>query len=562
MEHNLLVMNILRTYLPITILVSLTSTVATFINIFLTGIWLGDVEVQIISVPSYLTLYISVTGSMVATGGSVIFSRFMAKGDRKRAANSYSIAIITAIVVGAIFMAVCIVYAYILLSGVETHVSDIINGDYIRAIGLSAIPLLMLQVQIMFLRMDNDRFLALTCFAVYIIIDIASVWFNLEAGNGSFGVGISVAEGSIAALLLAPIHRRLKDRNMWFTKPFELAKGLSRLSKIGFRSILNRVCMSVRYYFLKAFIVATGIGTTACLTAQNTMLHLVVALFSGCAIMANIMCGIFYQQGDRRAIMETLRELIQASLIISTIVAVLIMVLSEDIVDLLVSGEESRNSALWCLRWFCLSIPTTTLSMIMIYTYQATHRKVYASILVVYRSLLLLMLAVFLLAPALGEAAVWTSFILADLFALSTMVIVAWIRNRRFPRSIDDLVMIHGKRYENVPLLDMSIHNDRDELNSLISSLGEAMSSDSVETDTARDVLDRVERIIGDTIDTGYRDQKRHQIDIIVRHENGINITIRDDATVRIEVPKGVRHTNSMGLNIYYLDVGKAEKAS
>ena len=101
MEHNLLVRNILRVYLPITMLVSLTSTVATFINTFLTGIWLSDADVVSISVPSYLSLYISVTGSMVATGSSVIFLRYLAVGNRDKASNSYSIALYTAIGVGA-----------------------------------------------------------------------------------------------------------------------------------------------------------------------------------------------------------------------------------------------------------------------------------------------------------------------------------------------------------------------------------------------------------------------------------------------------------------------------
>jgi len=49
MEHNLLIRNVLLTYLPITILVSLTSTAATFINTFIVAI----------SCPSVLTYYIN-----------------------------------------------------------------------------------------------------------------------------------------------------------------------------------------------------------------------------------------------------------------------------------------------------------------------------------------------------------------------------------------------------------------------------------------------------------------------------------------------------------------------
>ena len=59
MEHNLLIRNVLLTYLPITILVPLTSTAATFINTFIAEVWLSDEDVVAISCPSVLTYYIN-----------------------------------------------------------------------------------------------------------------------------------------------------------------------------------------------------------------------------------------------------------------------------------------------------------------------------------------------------------------------------------------------------------------------------------------------------------------------------------------------------------------------
>ena len=114
MEHNLLIRNILRVYLPIVMLMSFTSTIATFINKFLAAIWLTGEDVVLITVPTILTLYISVTGSMVATGSSIIFSRYLAKGEREKAANSYSIAVYTALAIGTIFLVICLLYAWAL----------------------------------------------------------------------------------------------------------------------------------------------------------------------------------------------------------------------------------------------------------------------------------------------------------------------------------------------------------------------------------------------------------------------------------------------------------------
>ena len=554
MEHNLLVRNILRVYLPITMLVSLTSTVATFINTFLTGIWLSDADVVSISVPSYLSLYISVTGSMVATGSSVIFLRYLAVGNCDKASNSYSIALYTAIGVGALFMAICFLYSYTITQGYDTPLSHYISAEYVMAMGISAIPLLMLQIAIMFLRMDGDKYLALACFFVYITVDIASVWYTVREGNGPFGVGISVGVGSAVALMLAPIHHRIKNHNLVLKKPAELLKGMKLISKIGFRSLLNRTSMTLRYYFLKVFIVTSSLCATSCLTAQNAVLHLVIAVFTGSAVMSAILCGMFYPQGDRKALCDAVWGLAAISLMISAIVAVAVLIFSEGITDLLVDDVEGRGSALWCLRWFAASIPTTTLCMILVYMYQSTKRKMLSNFLILFRGVALLALMVLALAPILGEAAVWTCFLLSDLCMLAFVVVMSWAHNRRFPRSLDDLMMLRGKKFESPSVFEGSIRNSRSELRELLAKMEKALNDGSVDEGTMKAALERTERVILGTIDRGYRDSDVHQIDVLVRKDDGLNIVIRDDCPTRMEALDGVRQAKALDLNIYYID--------
>lgn len=554
MEHNLLIRNVLRIYLPITILVSLTSTVATFINTFLTGIWLTGDDIVKISVPSFLTLFISVTGSMVATGSSIIFSNHLANGRTEKASNSYSIAVYTALVIGAVFLLVCLSYAEMLKEGVDTPLSNLVSAEYIQAMGVSAIPLLVLQIAIMFLRMDGDKYLALTCFTVYIVIDILSVWLTIQCGNGPFGIGISVAVGAVAALLLVPIHRRIKVQHMVLRKPFDVWNGMKSITKVGFRSVLNRISMSMRYYFLNAFIAATGICAASCLTAQNAVLHLVVAVYTGSAVMAAALCGIYYRQGDRKSLSDTVRELSLMAMGTSVIVAVAVLVLSGGITDLLVSDADARPSALWCLRWFAVSMPTTTLCMILVYAYQATKRKVLASILVLGRGVVMIAAMVLLMAPAIGEAAIWTCFILADVCMLATVVALAAAVNRRLPRSIDDLLILKGAKYESPSLFEGSMLSDRSELEGLISRLGDALREGSVDEDTAVSALDMVERAIGAIIDNGYTDSKVHQIDVLARMDEGLNIIIREDTQRKVEMPDGIRHARTLDLTFHYID--------
>ena len=561
MEHNLLIGNILRVYLPITMLVSLTSTVATFINTFLAGIWLSGKDVVAISVPSYLTLFLSVTGSIVATGSSVVFSRYLADGHRDRASNCYSIAVYTALVIGAAFLAVCLAYASILGHGYDTPLSDYVSSEYVVALGISAVPLLLLQIAIMFLRMDGDKYLALSCFFVYIAVDITSVWFIVQDGKGPFGVGISVGIGSIAALLLTPIHHRIKGHNMVLMRPVQLWRGMKTIFRFGFRSLVNRVTMAFRYYFLNVFIVTTGIGVAACLTAQTAVFHFVIAVYTGSAIMSAILCSTFYPQGDRRSICDSVRELTIVSLIIAVAIAILVLILSGNIADLLLDGEDGYDSALWCLRWFALSIPTTTVCMILIYGYQSTKRNRLSTCLIVLRGAVLLVLAVWALALFIGEAAIWTCFLLSDLFTL--VLIIAWscICNRRFPRCIDDIMMLHGRKFETPSLFEGSIHDDGDELTELLVKLEGLLSGESFNEDTVNLALGRIETVIGETIDHGYTDRKKHQIDIVIRNDDGLNIVIKDDSSGKIEVPEGVELAKALDLNLYYINFDHPSKA-
>lgn len=561
MEHNLLIRNILRVYLPIVMLMSFTSTIATFINKFLAAIWLTGEDVVLITVPTILTLYISVTGSMVATGSSIIFSRYLAKGEREKAANSYSIAVYTALAIGTIFLVICLLYAWALWHNIEIE-SDLVSADYIAALGVSAIPLLILLVMIMFLRMDGDKYLALGCFVVYVVVDIAVVWITVQNGLGAFGVGIAVAVGSAAALILPIFHRRIKDRNMVLRKPFDLWKGMVRISKIGLRSILNRVCMTVRYYFLYDFLAISSLGIKASYIAQNAVLHFVIAVFMGAAIMSSILSGTLYADGDRKSVCDSIREASYYSMGIAVLVAAAVLIFSEDITNLLVLEEANRESGLWCLRWFALSIPTTTLCMILIYAYQATKRKIMASVLVVVRGVILLALAVLALAPFLGESAVWTCFILADLCMLVLVVATSWIHNRRFPRDINDLLMLHGKKFDNPSVFEGSIHNDRNELKDLLVKLERVLSENSIDEDTARDALGRIDKAVGEIIDNGYSDSKIHQIDVHIRKDNGLNIVIRDDSEMRADASDGLRHANSLDMNISYIDIPEPDRTA
>ena len=77
-----------------------------------------------------------------------------------------------------------------------------------------------------------------------------------------------------------------------------------------------------------------------------------------------------------------------------------------------------------------------------------------------------------------------------------------------------------------------------------------------------KSALDKVGGIIGETIGHGYRDSHPHQIDVLARNDDGLNIVIRDDSSEKIEIPEGVKLANALDLNIYYINLQRQNGAA
>ena len=549
MAKNNLMRGALYKYLPVTIVISLTPTLAIFANMLLTGYWMNDSDVMAMSAASFLIIPLSMSGGVLAAGGSIIFSRYMASGEKEMAANTFNMMVVAATIIGMIFTAICSIVSLYIYLDCGSSLMNYLSEEYILALGLSAIPLMILQVIIMFLRVDRDRKLAIVSFLLFISSDVLAVRLSVDYGFGLFGIGFSIGIASIIGLLLLPIHCRIDDRYMRFKRPRFLKNELGKLYRTGLRSAVGHACSSLRYYFLNVFLIAVGYGSVLCLTAQTTVLNFMIPLFTGIAIMSATLCGAFYSQGDRRAMRDSLTEILRMGLMISTVLMVAVLLLSKFITGIILNDGGDYQSSLNCLRWFALSIPTTTVCMTFIYLYQSTDRKRLSTALTIIRGVLMVMVTTFALQPIIGQAAVWISFLLADASMMAVVVAVSWYENGRFPRSLDDLMMLKDDRYGTPSVFEGSVHSDTGGLETLNERIRWSLSGHSFDSGVVDVVIEKIDAIIRTLTLTGYSDRRKHQIDILIRNEKGLEVTIRDDADIVTKMPEDGSESSIFGIN-------------
>ena len=536
MAGNKLARRIILKCLPFAIITSLTSTVTYYNNMMIASVTIGQEAVQAISSESLYTLFLSVIASMLATGGAVAFIGYRYRR-KPKASESFTLSLLSGTVFGFVFMVVCQLMTPI---GVEQDAVTLAD-EYIRAIGLSAIPVFLLQIVNAHLWVDEDCWMTPLCFAVFIISDSALA-FNLWEDYSLFGIEISMGLGAIIALCVSLLHLRKKNRLMRLVSDRNLKKRhLKHLLKMGFRTVINRISMNVRYGFLKAFILYTGSVSMMCISAQSSVLHLVVGLYSGCAIVCLILCKWAYSEKDRSGLIDSLKEVLRVGVFFSVIVMIVILVFSEPLTEMLAKDYDDFQSSLECLRWFALSVPTTTYCMCLIYAYQSTGRLLYSSFITVVRGVILMAALVILLWPLLGAASIWVSFLLCDLVMIALVFLVAIIHNKKFPADFSELLMID----ENIRSMCEETVESTD-MGAFLDGLEDRLVSDGMKKDAAEKVAGYLRSIYGSS---GGSDP--FTAGIVVDCKESASVVTLDDSKDIADISEGTVHTNIVGLNIY-----------
>ena len=193
-------------------------------------------------------------------------------------------------------------------------------------------------------------------------------------------------------------------------------------------------------------------------------------------------------------------------------------------------------------------------SFLKLYFYQSTQRKVLSSILTVFRGVVFLAAVVILAYPQIGISSVWISFLLSDIFTLIAIAAIAAYNNHWLPKSLDDLMMLHGSRFDNPSVYEGCIVSSRESLDSLIKELSGCFDGRGISPEARDAAMRDIEGLISAIIDSNLGDDKERHIGILIRYEDEIQITIRDDSPSAVETSR-YRYWSSLGVNVYYCTV-------
>ena len=531
--NTYLIEKVLHSHLAVTILVTLTATLSMVINGLITGQILGSDALVAFGLASPVFILLGAASGIFSNGGSIKCANHIGRGDMALVRLNFTVTTLASIIVGAAALVFCLLFADVLagIFGAEENIEGM-TADYIRGVGVSAIPFLLLQNLLIYLRMDSNQRISLISMIVVIIINTAVAYYSASFTDlGLFGIGLSIMVGNIAGLALALTHFRRKDRMLRFCSPSGCRNEVKDICMAGLPTAINRGSQTIRNLVLNVFLLSlSGSAAVLALSVQTNVYQFLIAISTGYGLMVATMCGIFFGERDKRAITDTLRVALKSGIVLSSVVAVLLIIFAEPVAKMFIADGGDLALATRCLRLFAFSQPTSTVCLIFLYMYQTMGNLVMSNIISLSRGALYVILVSIVLAPFIGLDGVWISFVLADVLSVLTIVAYILAKTKRVPRHIGDFVIAAPGVFEVDTVCEISLPNRMEYVSGLTDRISGVCAKHGISQDKADRVALCIEEMAGNVVDHAFSDEKQHYIDIrIVKDGDDVIFRMRDD---------------------------------
>lgn len=461
-----LIQHSLRSMIMVAIASGLSAMIGPFVDGIITGSILGSDAMAAFGYASPIMMFQAAIAGIFANGGTILSSMYLGKGEFKRIRENFTVTIISMVVIGAIFTFLCCCFseplAHFLGSGGELLPQ---TQAYIVGLGLGTIPIMAMQVLLIYLRLDNGEML---CFAGVIAMTVVNIILDLLVAlvwdAGLFGMGLATGISYAVATVIALVYFKRSNRMLGFCRPTSFKSEFLAVFTAGIPNAIGRICSSVSGVCMNRLLFACA-GTVA-VTAYST--QATIGAFSNAIIMgvcssASIFSGLYYGERNKSALKVAFKVSCKYGLLLSLVLTALFFGFSGSLAHLMLDDNaQALRLTTQAVRLLSISFPIEMLSLILIYHYLFTKKYMLTYVSYLLHNLVLLVGSAFIASAFIGVKGIF----LAPLF---TGIIL-------FPALLPFLRKYHGKGIEkwlaleddfipdNCIILESSIMSNSDEI--------------------------------------------------------------------------------------------------
>lgn len=523
--------------LPIQILLAAIGAVNNTISSLFAANSVGPAAMSAIGLYNPInTLMCAVTG-LFTCGAQIICGKYMGANQMEKGQKVFSVDLLSAFIFASIYIAIHLLAVPFGWMGIFTKDPEVrmYLDQYVLGRAIGILPFVLGQQLAAFLSLENKAKRTTIASVAFIFVNLVTNYlFVSQWKMQAFGLALASSVGLWVFFLIELAYYFKKSAMMKLHFKGVKSEDFAAILKTGFPGALSDGYQTVRGLVLNVLITmyAGSAGMSAFSTA-NSFIGLFWTIPAAMLVVSRMLMSVSIGEEDRRSLTDVMRHMFKWSIPIMTVVGVAISLLAEPITRLYYHDPtaEVYKMTVWGMRLLPLVLPIALPTMNGECYAQTSGKQVLINIMTIWDGVVGVVAFSALLMPSMSINGVYWANILNSIVADAILVIYSIIRCRRFPRSMDDYMVIpEGFGVSENDRIDMSV-KDMEDVMTVSMKVTDFCKEKGIDANRTYLASLCLEEMAGNVVDHGFhKDKKSHSVDIRVAKKNDeLILRLKDD---------------------------------
>ena len=572
--------------LPIQIFLAAVGSVNGIVSSYFASNYVGVDAMSAVGLYSPISMFLN-SVSLIMVGGSVILcGKYLGRNRQDDLQRVFSLALFLAPMLAAVLTVLFLFFGLFDLTGILTGDEKVrlLFNRYLLGQAIGLIPLLLGNAIVPFLSIESKSRHTMFASLIYILANIIFNFLFVQLLHmEAFGLALASSLGlwfflavEVQPFLAGKTHLRIRLQKLRWKDAFLLYKtGLPGAASNSYQTLRGFIVN----YLLDVFVGSVGISAFA---AANNLLSIFWSVPVGMMAVSRLLFSVSIGEEDRQTLTDVMRVMFRRFLPLMGAICVLLVLCAEPLTRIFFRdpAEPVYMMTVWGLRLLPLCMPLSIILMHFISYSQSFGRTGLVYLLAALDGVICVAGFTALLIRFIGMNSVYISNFLNGVVTTLVIVGYAWIKKKRFPRNMDELMVVpddFGARADE--RLDLSVRSMED-----VVSVAERVQTFCLArgVDARRAYLAglSMEEMAGNVVDHGFRKEKKsHSVDVRVVHKDDVvilrikddcvpfdpgerqQLTEGDDITKNIgirmvfKIARDVQYQNILGLNVLTISI-------
>ena len=523
--------------LPIQILLAAVGAVNGIVSSFFASNYVGIDAMSAVGLYSPINMLINALSTMLQGGSVILCGKAMEQNQREKLQNVFSLDLAISSLIAAAFAGLFLVLGLFDLNGFMTRSPAVraLFNRYMLGQAIGLFPLILGNQLSAFLSIENKGRRTMIASLVYIAVNVALNFLFVQVMRmEAFGLALASSLGLWVFLAVqAPCF--LKGKSQFRIAPRRLRWGnLGEIIRVGLPGALSNIYQTARglicNWLLEIFVGTVGISAFA--TADN-LLRVFWAVPIAMLAVSRMMISVSIGEEDRQTLTDVMRVMFRRFIPLMGLISAGIILCADPLTRLFYrdSAEQVYTMTRAGFRILPICMPLSIICMHFTCYGQASGKEGLVHVLSLLDGVVCVAGFTALLIRVMGMNSVYVANILNGVVCLLAVVIYARIKKRRFPRNMDELMVVpEDFGAPESERMDLTIR-DMEDVVTISRQVQRFCEERGVDRRRAYLSGLAMEEMAGNIVDHGFsKDRKRHSVEARVVHKgDDVILRLKDD---------------------------------